>query len=81
MTIQEKALAAQRLRDDETFQDVIAAIRDKQVRVFLNDRSQQEEREEAHVLIRALAAIEIELKARVDAGLVDAMKGQHRGSD
>lgn len=81
MTIQEKALAAQRLRDDETFQDVIAAIRDKQVRVFLNDRSQQEEREEAHVLIRALAAIEIELKARVDAGLVDTMKGQHRGND
>ena len=81
MNIREKALAAQRLRDDETFQDVIAAIRDKQVRVFLNDRSQQEEREQAHVLIRALAAIEIELKARVDAGLVDAKKGQHRGSD
>ena len=81
MNIREKALAAQRLRDDETFQDVIAAIRDKQVRVFLNDRSQQEEREQAHVLIRALAAIEIELKARVDAGLVDAEKGQHRGND
>ena len=77
----EKARAAERLRDDDLFREVIDRVRGRQIKTFLNDRSTQDEREQAHVLIRAISAIEGELKSIIDAGTVAKKKDQHRGSD
>lgn len=75
----ERGDAALRLKNDETFQDVCKEVRDAQTRVFLNPDSSQEEREEAHVIIRALGAIDRVIDARIANGKIAIQKGQHRG--
>ena len=75
----ERAQNAQRLMNDDTFKSVIAEIRDAKVRVFLDPRSTTEDREEAHVIIRALGEIEREIDARVADGAFEERKEQHRG--
>ena len=73
---------AKRLKNDETFQDVFKEVRDGQTKVFLDARSSQEDREEAHVIIRALGKIEGVITSRIENGKFEqAKKGQHRGSD
>ena len=73
--------AAKRLKNDETFQDVFKEIRDAQVGVFLDDRSSQEDREAAHVMIRALGKFDDAITLRIENGKFVQQKGQHRGSD
>lgn len=75
----ERSDAALRLKNDETFQDVCKEVRDAQTRVFLNPDSSQEDREEAHVIIRALGAIDRAIGARIGGGKIALKKGQHRG--
>ena len=71
--------AAHRLKNDETFKDVCKEVRDTQTRVFLNTASSQEDREEAHVIIRALGEIDRVIDARIANAKVAEKKGQHRG--
>ena len=58
MNIGEKAARIRTLRKDDTFQEVLAGVKQQQVSVFLTSSSSAEEREEAHGIIRALEQIE-----------------------
>lgn len=78
----EKAGRVRALLADETFKNAIDEVRNAQSRVFLNSGSTPEAREEAHAIIRALAAIENTFAtAFADEAMFDKKKGQHRGSD
>lgn len=80
--ISERAARARRLRDDEAFQEFMEAVRQQQVARFLNLSGQTEDREEAHAMLRALAAIEGTLDAAIgDETIEQKRKGQHRGYD
>lgn len=68
----ERGHKAEILQKDETFQDVIAAIRASKAEVFLSPDSTPEARESAHEIIRALAEIDGELNSRIfDAAIED----------
>lgn len=77
-----RAWSAQVLDDNADFQGFVAEVRDAQAAIFLNAGSTPAAREEAHAIIRALAAIK-----QVIGGAIDAEKfakhkeGQHRGND
>lgn len=80
--IEQIALQAKRLRDDEAFNAFVKRVRDSQTGVFLNPDSSTEDREAAHAVIRGLHGIEGELTAAINAGTFEQhRKGQHRGSD
>ena len=82
MTKNEIARAAQRWRDDETFQNVIAEIEAGLSRTLLNDRASDEDVAEARRIVAGLAAIQREIRKRIDAPkTAGKKKGQHRGSD
>ena len=57
--IKDKASAIKRLLEDETFQAILAAVRQRQVDTFSDVSSTIEAREEAHAKLRALAEVEI----------------------
>jgi hypothetical protein len=46
-----------RLIKDETFQDVLTEVIEREVDVFLNPNSSPEERDEAHDMVRAIGKI------------------------
>lgn len=79
--VQDMAANAKRLKDDSTFQDVLREVKDAQTAIFLNVRSSQEEREEAHVIIRALGKIEGAITSRIGDGKFEQGRDQHRGTD
>jgi hypothetical protein len=81
-TTSDKAARAKRLRDDDVFQEFMEAVRAAQVRTFLDIAAAPEAREQAHGIIRALAAIEGTLAAAIGAETYEQKrKGQHRASD
>ena len=47
-----------RLTDDETFKEVIEAVREKQINIFLNPTSTEEQVMEARGIIAAMGKIE-----------------------
>ena len=57
--IKDKASAVKRLLEDETFQAILVAVRQRQVDTFSDVSSTIEAREEAHAKLRALAEVEI----------------------
>lgn len=61
--VAEKAARAERLRRDEGFQEFMADVRDAQVSVFLSVSSTEEQRSEAHAIVRALSQIDGRLEA------------------
>ena len=61
----ERGKQAEMLQKNDTFRDVIEAIRASKAEVFLNPDSSQEDRESAHEIIRALAEIDGELNTRI----------------
>ena len=77
--ITERAGHAERLKNDDTFKDVVKEVRDAKVAVFLDVRSSPEDREEAHVIIRALGEIEREIDARIADGAFEVNKERDRG--
>lgn len=81
MNVTERASAAKRLRDDETYQDIISTVKDAQMNVFLKPDSTDVARQKAHEIIRALFEIEGEVNRRIDAQAFEAKKGQHRAND
>ncbi len=81
MNTEQKAVAAERLRRDEAFTALIEEIRGDAIGVFVNSAAADTaKREEAHAILRALAAIDGTLSRWVSDQAV-RMKGQHRGND
>ena len=83
MEIEIRAARSGALLNNEHFIDTLKDLRERQKDIFVNSAaSDVEGREEAHAIIRALDAIEVSLKADVDAvTLLKKRKEQHRGND
>lgn len=76
----EKASRAQRLRDDEAFQEFVAQVRNDAIAAFVESGAKDNEaREEAHSILRALAKIEDALNAAIGAKALADKKDRHRG--
>lgn len=73
--------AAERLKNDDTFKDVINKIEKDQVSVFLDADSKPEAREEAHAIVRALGKIKGKIDAMIADMTFETHKDQHRGND
>lgn len=58
MSIKDKAARIRSLSNDDTYKEVIQEIRNAQIDVFLNSRSQNEAINDAHDIIKALDKIE-----------------------
>ena len=58
MNIKDQASKIRQLQKDHVFQEVMQAIRDKQVGLFLNPEVSQDVLVDAHDIIRALGNIE-----------------------
>ena len=58
MNIKDQASKIRQLQNDPVFQEVMQAIRDKQVGLFLNPEASQDALVDAHDIIRALGNIE-----------------------
>jgi hypothetical protein len=58
LNIKDQASRIRQLQKDTVFQEVMQAIRDKQVDLFLNPEASQEALVDAHDIIRALGNIE-----------------------
>ena len=58
MNVKEKSAKIRTLQADDTYQSVITEITNQQVAVFVNADSTEEQRGEAHDVIRALRMIE-----------------------
>ena len=58
MNIKDQASKIRQLQNDSVFQEVMQAIRDKQVGLFLNPEVSQDVLVDAHDIIRALGNIE-----------------------
>jgi hypothetical protein len=62
-----KSAKAKALLSDETFQDVIETLKQRQVKKFINsDKDDTIAREDAHSMIRALDMVVNELQSRVN---------------
>jgi hypothetical protein len=58
MNIKYNAAGVRRLLQDEMFQYILESIKEEQGNVFFEPLTSEEEREEAHTIIRALSKIE-----------------------
>tara|TARA_Y100000022_G_scaffold129204_1_gene111916 strand:- start:264 stop:512 length:249 start_codon:yes stop_codon:yes gene_type:complete len=75
-----RARRSKSLLENDWFIETIRDLRQHQMNVFANSSADEVEiREDAHAILRALNAIEISLKADVDAIEILKHKGKHRG--
>ncbi len=83
MDIEVRAARSKALLNHEHFIAVMQDLRERQKDTFASSAaSDVEGREEAHAIIRALNAIEVSLRADVDAvTILKKRKEQHRGND
>ena len=80
MDIEQKAKRSKSLLENEWFIETIKNLREEQKTVFADSSAQEvEKREDAHAILRALNAIEVSLKADVDAMALLEKKGKHLG--
>ena len=78
--IEQKAKRSKSLLENEWFVETIKNLREEQKTVFANSSADEvEKREDAHAILRALNAIEVSLKADVDAMALLQKKGKHLG--
>ena len=78
--IEQKAKRSKSLLENEWFIKTIKNLREEQKTVFADSSAQEvEKREDAHAILRALNAIEVSLKADVDAMALLQKKGKHLG--
>tara|TARA_Y100000287_G_scaffold186121_1_gene191995 strand:+ start:5141 stop:5386 length:246 start_codon:yes stop_codon:yes gene_type:complete len=78
--IEQKAKRSKSLLENEWFIETIKNLREEQKTVFADSSAQEvEKREDAHAILRALNAIEVSLKADVDAMALLQKKGKHLG--
>ena len=79
MNIKDRAAHVKRLKQDEAFNTLLEEIRVDAANVFLNPHSSEQDREEAHHIVRALAKIEDRMAVILtDEAMFD--KQQSRGS-
>ena len=75
-----RARRSKSLLENEWFVETMRNLREQQMTVFANSSAVEVEiREDAHAILRALNAIEVSLKADVDAMEILKHKGKHRG--
>lgn len=80
MDIEQKAKRSKSLLENEWFIETIRNLREEQKTIFADSSAQEvEKREDAHAILRALNAIEVSLKADVDAMALLQKKGKHLG--
>ena len=78
--IEQKAKRSKSLLENEWFIETIKNLREEQKTVFAdNSADEGEKREDAHAILRALNAIEVSLRADVDAMALLQKKGKHLG--
>ena len=78
--IEQKAKRSNFLLTNEFFIETFEDLREEQKTVFADSSAQEvEKREDAHAILRALNAIEVSLKADVDAMALLQKKGKHLG--
>ena len=78
--IEQKAKRSKSLLENEWFIETIRNLREEQKTIFADSSAQEvEKREDAHAILRALNAIEVSLKADVDAMALLQKKGKHLG--
>jgi hypothetical protein len=78
--LETKARRSKGLLENDWFIETMRDLREQQMNVFANSSASEVEiREDAHAILRALNAIEISLKADVDAMEIVKHKGKHRG--
>ena len=78
--IEQKAKRSKSLLENEWFIETIKNLREEQKTIFADSSAQEvEKREDAHAILRALNAIEVSLKADVDAMALLQKKGKHLG--
>ncbi len=75
-----RARRSKSLLENDWFIETIRDLRQHQMNVFANSSADEVEiREDAHAILRALNAIEVSLRADVDAIEILKHKGKHRG--
>ena len=80
MDIEQKAKRSKSLLENEWFIETIKNLREEQKTVFADSSADEvEKREDAHAILRALNAIEVSLRADVDAMALLQKKGKHLG--
>ena len=67
MNVKEKSARIRTLMKDDTFQDVVSEIIERQVSVFLDPNSSTEERDDAHDIVRAIEKV----KAYMESVIAD----------
>ena len=78
--IEQKAKRSKSLLENEWFIETIKNLREEQKTVFADSSADEvENREDAHAILRALNAIEVSLRADVDAMALLQKKGKHLG--
>ena len=78
--IEQKAKRSKSLLENEWFIETIKNLREEQKTVFADSSADEvEKREDAHAILRALNAIEVPLRADVDAMALLEKKGKHLG--
>ena len=78
--IELKAKKSKSLLEDERFKETVEDLRKMQLSVFASSSAPEvEKREDAHAILRALNAIEVSLRADVDAMALLQKKGKHLG--
>jgi len=78
--IEQKAKRSKALLENEWFVETIKNLREDQKSIFANSSAQElEKREDAHAILRALNAIEVSLRADVDAMALLNKKGKYLG--
>ena len=78
--IEQKAKRSKSLLENEWFIETIKNLREEQKTVFADSSADEvEKREDAHAILRALNAIEVALRADVDAMALLPKKGKHLG--
>ena len=80
MDIEQKAKRSHALLKNEWFIETIQNLREEQKTIFANSSAEEvEKREDAHAILRALNAIEVSLRADVDAMALLNKKGKYLG--
>ena len=78
--IEQKAKRSKSLLENEWYIETIKNLREEQKTVFADSSADEvEKREDAHAILRALNAIEVSLRADVDAMALLQKKGKHLG--
>ena len=78
--IEQKAKRSKALLENEWFVETIKNLRENQKSIFASSSAQElEKREDAHAILRALNAIEVSLRADVDAMALLNKKGKYLG--